>query len=93
MDKSELLKKIEILSNEIAYNYWKYYNNFVLSDLYNKDIYNNIIDFYWNCKLNIKQLKKYYIKNKLELENAIINNQNIINFSKSFWNYINNNLF
>lgn len=93
MNKTILLEKIKELSNEIAFNYWKYYNNFILEDLYNKDIYNSVIDFYWNSYKNLKQLKKYYIKNKLELIDWIKNNNNIIDFSKSFWNYINKNLF
>ena len=67
MNKKYLLKLLKELNNNISFYYWKYYNNFVLENLYNKDIYNSIIDFNWKCILNLKQLKKYYIKNKLEL--------------------------
>lgn len=89
MSKKDLLKMIKKLDDDINFYYWKYYNNFLLSELYNKDIYNSIINWYWNTYLNFKQLKKYYIKNKLELENAIKNNDDILKFSKTFWNYIN----
>ena len=93
MNKKYLLKLLKELNNNISFYYWKYYNNFVLENLYNKDIYNSIIDFNWKCILNLKQLKKYYIKNKLEFIDWLENNNNIINFSKSFWDYINKNLF
>ena len=89
MNKKYLLKLLKELNNNISLYYWKYYNNFVLENLYNKDIYNSIIDFNWKCILNLKQLKKYYIKNKLEFINWLKNNNWIIEYSKSFWNYLN----
>lgn len=93
MNKTILLEKIKQLSNEIAFNYWKYYNNFILEDLYNKDIYNSIIDWYWNSYKNLKQLKKYYIKNKLEMIDWIKNNSNILEFQKNASKIINNMIF
>jgi len=89
MNKKYLLKLLKELNNNISFYYWKYYNNFVLENLYNKDIYNSIINFNWKCILNLKQLKKYYIKNKLEFIDWIENNNWIIEYSKSFWNYLN----
>ena len=89
MNKKYLLKLLKELNNNISFYYWKYYNNFVLEDLYNKDIYNSIIDFNWKCILNLKQLKKYYIKNKLEFIDWLENNNWIIEYSKSFWKYLN----
>ena len=89
MNKKYLLKLLKELNNNISFYYWKYYNNFVLENLYNKDIYNNIIDFNWKCILNLKQLKKYYIKNKLEFIDWLENNDWIIEYSKSFWKYLN----
>ena len=89
MNKKYLLKLLKELNNNISFYYWKYYNNFVLENLYNKDIYNSIIDFNWKCILNLKQLKKYYIKNKLEFIDWLENNDWIIEFSKSFWKYLN----
>ena len=89
MNKKYLLKLLKELNNNISFYYWKYYNNFVLENLYNKDIYNSIIDFNWKCILNLKQLKKYYIKNRLEFIDWIENNNWIIEYSKSFWKYLN----
>lgn len=89
MNKKYLLKLLKELNNNISFYYWKYYNNFVLENLYNKDIYNSIIDFNWKCILNLKQLKKYYIKNKLEFINWLENNNWIIEYSKTFWKYLN----
>ena len=89
MNKKYLLKLLKELNNNISFYYWKYYNNFVLENLYNKDIYNSIIDFNWKCILNLKQLKKYYIKNKLEFINWLENNNWIIEYSKNFWKYLN----
>ena len=89
MNKKYLLKLLKELNNNISFYYWKYYDNFVLENLYNKDIYNSIIDFNWKCILNLKQLKKYYIKNKLEFIDWLENNDWIIEFSKSFWKYLN----
>lgn len=89
MNKKYLLKLLKELNNNISFYYWKYYNNFVLENLYNKDIYNSIIDFNWKCMLNLKQLKKYYIKNKLEFIDWLENNNWIIEYSKSFWKYFN----
>ena len=89
MNKKYLLKLLKELNNNISFYYWKYYNNFVLENLYNKDIYNSIIDFNWKCMLNLKQLKKYYIKNKLEFIDWLENNDWIIEYSKSFWKYLN----
>ena len=89
MNKKYLLKLLKELNNNISFYYWKYYNNFVLENLYNKDIYNSIIDFNWKCILNLKQLKKYYIKNKLEFIDWLENNDYIIEYSKSFWKYLN----
>jgi hypothetical protein len=89
MNKKRLLKLLKELNNNISFYYWKYYNNFVLENLYNKDIYNSIIDFNWKCILNLKQLKKYYIKNKLEFIDWLENNDYIIEYSKSFWKYLN----
>lgn len=89
MNKKYLLKLLKELNNNISFYYWKYYNNFVLENLYNKDIYNNIIDFNWKCILNLKQLKKYYIKNKLEFIDWLENNDFIIEYSKNFWKYLN----
>ena len=89
MNKKYLLKLLKELNNNISFYYWKYYNNFVLENLYNKDIYNSIIDFDWKCILNLKQLKKYYIKNKLEFINWLENNNWIIEYSKNFWKYLN----
>jgi hypothetical protein len=89
MNKKYLLKLLKELNNNISFYYWKYYNNFVLENLYNKDIYNSIIDFNWKCILNLKQLKKYYIKNKLEFIDWLENNDWIIEYSKSFWKYLN----
>ena len=89
MNKKYLLKLLKELNNNISFYYWKYYNNFVLENLYNKDIYNSIIDFNWKCISNLKQLKKYYIKNKLEFIDWIENNDYIIEYSKSFWKYLN----
>lgn len=89
MNKKYLLKLLKELNNNICFYYWKYYNNFVLENLYNKDIYNSVIDFNWKCILNLKQLKKYYIKNKLEFIDWLENNDWIIEYSKSFWKYLN----
>ena len=89
MNKKYLLKLLKELNNNISFYYWKYYNNFVLENLYNKDIYNSIIDFNWKCILNLKQLKKYYIKNKLEFIDWLENNNWIIEYSKNFWKYLN----
>lgn len=89
MNKKYLLKLLKELNNNISFYYWKYYNNFVLENLYNKDIYNSIIDFNWKCILNLKQLKKYYIKNKLEFIDWLENNDWIIEYSKNFWKYLN----
>lgn len=89
MNKKYLLKLLKELNNNIGFYYWKYYNNFVLENLYNKDIYNSIIDFNWKCILNLKQLKKYYIKNKLEFIDWLENNDWIIEYSKNFWKYLN----
>lgn len=89
MNKKYLLKLLKELNNNISFYYWKYYNNFVLENLYNKDIYNSIINFDWKCILNLKQLKKYYIKNKLEFIDWLENNDWIIEYSKSFWKYLN----
>ena len=86
---SNILKLLKELNNNISFYYWKYYNNFVLENLYNKDIYNSIIDFNWKCILNLKQLKKYYIKNKLEFIDWLENNNWIIEYSKNFWKYLN----
>lgn len=93
MNKKYLLKLLKELNDNISFYYWKYYNNFVLENLYNKDIYNNIIDFNWKCILNLKQLKKYYIKNKLEFIDWLENNEYLIRYSKSFWNYLNKIVF
>ena len=94
MDKKTILEKIKLLNNEINFYYWKYYNNFILENLYNKDIYNIVYnDFTWKYYLSLKKMKKLFIKSKLELLYWIENNNNIINFSKSFWDYINKNLF
>lgn len=93
MNKTILLKKIKQLSDDIAFNYWKYSNNFILENLYNKDIYYSIIDFYWNSYKNLKQLKKYYIKNKLELIDWVKNNSNILEFQKNASKIINNMIF
>lgn len=94
MDKKELLNKIKLLNDDISFYYWKYYNNFILQSLYNKDIYNSIYSEYtWKYYLSLKKMKKLFIKSKLELLYWIENNNNIINFSKSFWKYINKNLF
>lgn len=89
MDKKELLNKIKLLNDDISFYYWKYYNNFVLQSLYDKDIYNSIINFWGDCDLSIKQLKKYYIKNKLELENAINQNDDIIKYQNQFAKIVN----
>ena len=86
---SNILKLLKELNNNISFYYWKYYNNFVLENLYNKDIYNSIIDFNWKCILNLKQLKKYYIKNKLEFIDWLEYNDWIIEYSKNFWKYLN----
>lgn len=93
MNEKTILKKIEWLNKEINFYYWKYYNNSVLQNLYDKDIYNSIIDFYWKSYKKLKKLKQYYIKNRLELNDWIKYHNKIIDFQKSFWNYINNNLF
>ena len=94
MNKKYLLKLLKELNNNISFYYWKYYNNFILENLYNKDIYNSIYSEYtWKYYLSLKKMKKLFIKSKLELLYWIENNNNIINFSKSFWDYINKNLF
>lgn len=90
MDKKELLNKIKLLNDDISFYYWKYYNNFILQSLYNKDIYNSIINFWGDCDLSIKQLKKYYLKNKIEFDIAISENDKIVHFWKTFANSMNN---
>ena len=90
MNKKDLLKKFKKLDNEINFYYWKYYNNFIIQDLYNKDIYNSIYsDFTWKYYLSFKKMKKLFIKSKLELLYWIENNNSIVEYSKSFWKYIN----
>lgn len=80
MDEKTILKKIEWLNKEINFYYWKYYNNSVLQNLYDKDIYNSIIDFYWKPYKKLKKLKQYYIKNRLELNYWVENNSDIIEY-------------
>lgn len=90
MNKEYLLKLLKELNNNISFYYWKYYNNFVLENLYNKDIYNSIYNSWnWKTYLSLKKLKRYYIKNKLEFIDWLENNDWIIEFSKSFWKYLN----
>lgn len=90
MNKKYLLKLLKELNNNICFYYWKYYNNFVLENLYNKDIYNSIYNSWnWKTYLSLKKLKRYYIKNKLEFIDWLENNDWIIEFSKSFWKYLN----
>ena len=90
MNKKYLLKLLKELNNNISFYYWKYYNNFVLENLYNKDIYNSIYNSWnWKTYLSLKKLKRYYIKNKLEFIDWLENNNWIIEYSKSFWKYLN----
>ena len=77
------------LDKDIKYNYWKYYNNSLLEDLYNWYSYSDLFDFYDRLRFKYKKLKKIYIKTKLELDQAIENNDRIIGFQNKMKSYIN----
>lgn len=77
------------LDKDIKYNYWKYYNNSLIEDLYNWYSYSDLFDFYDRLRFKYKKLKKIYIKTKLELNQAIENNDRIIGFQNKMKSYIN----
>ena len=87
------IKKLLILMNkldkDIKYSYWKYYNNSSIEDLYNRYSYNDLFDFYDRLIFSYKKLKKIYIKTKLELDYAIKNNNEILDFQNKMKSYIN----
>ena len=77
------------LDKDIKYSYWKYYNNSIIKDLYDRYSYNDLFDFYDRLLFSYKKLKKIYIKTKLELNQAIENNDRIIGFQYKMKSYIN----
>jgi hypothetical protein len=86
---NNILKLFKKLDYDIQYYYWLYNDNFILQDLSYKFIYNDLFNFNWNLIYSYKKLKKLYIKLKLELDQAIKDNDKIKEFSNKMKKEIN----
>jgi len=86
---NNILKLFKKLDYDIQYYYWLYHDNFILQDLSYKFIYNDLFNFNWDLIYSYKKLKKLYIKLKLELDQAIKDNDKIKEFSNKMKKEIN----